>query len=82
MLLSKKISKLRSRPELRSQSKKLPEEQTSPHDESPQQQNSPDKRKVPRYRYRQIPPPSKYVCDQPVYSIHGVSLSFFFVDFS
>ena len=74
---SKKISKLPRKPELRSQAKKPSEGQASPDQDSEQEINYEEKKKVPRYRFRQIPPHSKYVCEQPVYSMHGVPLTSF-----
>jgi len=76
MFLSKKIAKLPRRPDLRSQAKNISEDQTSPEEEQQPEFTYEEKRKVPRYRFRQIPPHSKYVCEQPVYSMHGVNFTF------
>jgi hypothetical protein len=71
MLLSKKIAKLQKRPELRSQAKKLVENPQNQHDEDDVVNNYEEKGKVRRYRFRQIPPHSKFACNQPVHAIHG-----------
>jgi len=81
MLLSKKIAKLQRGRELRSHAKKLVEDPAQEQAESERESNYEEKKKVQRYRFRQIPPHSKYVCNQPVYAIHGVNSSFFFQDF-
>jgi len=82
MLLSKKIAKLQRRPELRSHAKKMSENPPNQPDESEQESNFKEKGKVRRYRFRQIPPHSKFVCNEPVYAIHGVNLTSFFRNFS
>jgi len=72
MFLSKKIAKLAKKNQLLSQAKTPSEDQSSPEAERPQRKTFEEKRKVPRYRFKQIPPHSKYVSTSPVYSLHGV----------
>ena len=86
MFLSKKIAKLQKLKEAQFQKHKFSPSQSSLHDpqsEFQPSQRSPDaQRKTQRYRFKQIPPHSKYVNDQPIYSLHGVFTLFFFRDFS
>jgi len=71
MFLSKKIAKLQKIKEAQFQKHKF----SHLHDsqlESQSSQKSPDsQRKVQRYRFRQIPPLSKHVSEEPIYSLHG-----------
>jgi len=71
MFLSKKIAKLQKIKEAQFQKHKFSHLHNSQL-ESQSSQKSPDsQRKVQRYRFRQIPPLSKHVSEEPIYSLHG-----------
>ncbi len=72
MFLSKKIAKLAKRNQLLAEAKTPSESQSSPEEIKPHRTPTKEKQKVARYRFRQIPPHSKYVSTHPIYSLHGV----------
>jgi len=72
MLLNKKIAKLPKRAILRSQTRQPESSSLDEDDGSP----FPEKKYVKRYRFKQIPQHSKYICKDPIFPIKGVIFLF------
>jgi len=82
MFLSKKIAKLQRFKEAQAQAhKQKPTQSPSQTDSELGQKIYEGGTKANRYRFKLIPPHSKFTNTQPVYSLHGVFPSFFFENF-